>query len=70
MASVQQLEKLYQLLVIYKCNANSHAFEIKLLSFMQRLFESRDSLEAAVASERIAALIQKTEKVSICNRFY
>jgi hypothetical protein len=42
MASVQQLEKLYQL---------------------QRLFESRDSLEAAVASERIAELIRKTEKL-------
>jgi hypothetical protein len=64
MATVQQLEKLHQIQV--RLQMLQSGFNFSLTSnvwSLQRLFYVEDSLESAVAGERVAQLIARTEQV-------
>jgi hypothetical protein len=62
MATVQQLEKLHQIQVCQHCMLYA-LIAITRYVWQQRLFYVEDSLESAVAGERVAQLIARTEQV-------
>jgi hypothetical protein len=70
MATVQQLEKLHQIQVCVWVGETCLEILLTLsTSSMQRLFYVEDSLESAVAGERVAQLIARTEQV-ICSMIF
>jgi hypothetical protein len=62
MATVQQLEKLHQIQVCLHCMLHA-LIAITRYVWQQRLFYVEDSLESAVAGERVVQLIARTEQV-------
>ena len=62
MATVQQLEKLHYIQVF--CDVLTHML-VSSRKMAQRQFNIDDSLESAVAAERLARAIEKTEQVRV-----